>query len=390
MTFKLKRILAAVLAMLCLTVSLAGCNKEGDGSSESSDSSNYEEEQKPIHKVGYIFHDNVDGHTFSSEMNIQRVLAANRSSADTCYIDNVSITDFEAAVKKLIEFGCTDIVSASSIYSNMLSALSNRYMDINFIGYGVTGGGSNISSYTEQIYQGAYAAGVAAAYNSHSRKIGFVGDIDMLYLVPTVNAAALGTQAVFSTAKTYLATATEDGEIEDAIDSIIARGCDVIICYTSSAHAEKYCQQKGVKFIGSHNFSDMESDYSKMLMYFYTRRDSYFLAQFKQMSLDTWQPDGYTGNMGNGIVCISEALSANKDAGCQKVLDSLSAMLASGGEIFSGQLIDNTGVVRYLQTDTMTENQVYTMDWYVQGVESAGNFKEPKYNVAPNDLEIRF
>lgn len=390
MTFKWKRILSAVLAMLCLTVSLAGCDKEGASSSELSDSSNYEEEQKPVHKIGYIFHDDVDEFTFSSEMNNQRILAANRSNADTCYIENVSITDFEAAVKKLVDNGCTDIVSTSSIYTNMLTSISNRYMNVNFIGYGTVSGGSNISCYTEQPYQGAYAAGVAAAYNSHSRKIGFVGDIDMLYLVPTVNAAALGTQAVFSTATTYLAMATEDEEIENAIDSLVSTGCDVVICYTSSAHAEKYCQQKGVKFIGSHDFSETEADYSNMLMYFYTRRDSYFLAQFKQMQLDTWQPGVYTGNMGNGVVCISEALSANKDAGCQKVLDSLSVKLATGGLIFSGQLIDNEGIVQYLQTDTMTDNQVYAMSWYVQGVESAGNFKEPKYNVAPNDLEIKF
>lgn len=380
----------AVFVALCLTVCLAGCDGDGGLSDSSSDWSNSEEEEKPKHKVGYIFHDEVDDFTFSKDMNNQRLLAANRSSADTCYIDNVSITDFETAVKKLAEAGCTDIVSGSSVFASMLGTISNKYMNLNFIGYGTTGGGSNVSSYTELPYQGAYAGGVAAAYNSFSRKIGMVVDQDMLYPFSVVNAAALGTQAVFSSAKLYVIGATRDNEIEKAINELKNRGCDVIICYTSSAHAEDYCQEKKINFVGSHDFSELEGEYSNMLMYFYTRRDSYFLAQFKQMSLGTWQPDVYTGNMGNGIVCISEALSANKDTECQRVLDALVPMLSNGGEIFSGQLVDNGGVVRYLQTDTMTEQQIFNMDWYVQGVEVVGNYRQPQLTIPENPMEIQF
>lgn len=390
MAFKWKKILSAFLAAVCLAGCLSGCDKEEDSSSDmSSEISDYEEEQKPVHKVGYIFHDTVDEQTFSSDMNYQRILASNRSSVETCYIDNVSITDFEAAVKKLVDNGCTDIVSASSIYANMLKTIANKYINVNFIGYGTTSGSANVSNYTELPYQGSYAAGVAAAYNSYSRRIGFVGDIDMLYLTPTVNAAALGTQAVFSSAKLYMATATENSEIESAINNLISLGCDVIICYTSSAHAEEYCEQKGVKFVGSHDFSENESDYRNMLMYFYTRRDSYYLAQFKQMQLDTWEIGAYIGTMGNGTICISEALPANKDDQCQKVLDHISVTLSSGAEVFSGQLIDNSGIVRYLQTDIMTDKEIFAMDWYVQGVESAGNFKDAKYTIPANPLDIK-
>ncbi len=383
---------AAVFMAACVTLCLAGCDGEGDSSS--SDSSGSEEEQRVIHKVGYIFHGEADDPGFTRDMNTQRLHAANRSSVETCYIDNVSITDFERAVKTLIDAGCTDIVSGSSVFASKLSTISNRYMDINFIGYGMTRGGSNISTYTELPYQGAYAGGIAAAYNSYSRKIGFVGDEDMLYLIPVVNAAALGTQAVFDTAKLYTVTATRDKEIEKAIDALIARDCDVIICYTASSHAEEYCEEKGVKFVGSHDFTESENEFSKMLMYFYTRRDSYFLAQFKQMQLNTWTPESYTGNIGNGLICISEALSANKDtasedAGLQRILESLVPKLSNGGEIFSGQLVDNKGVPRYLQTDVMSDLEIFAMDWFVQGVEVVGNYREPQTTLPENPMEIQ-
>ncbi len=386
---------SVILAALCLVVCIAGCDGGNGSSDSSSDSSGTEGEVKPPHKVGYIFHGKADDPTFSAEMNAQRILAANRSSMDTCYIDGVSITDFEAAVQKLVEAGCTDIVSGSSVFASKLSTISNRYMNINFIGYGMTGGGSNVSAYTELPYQGAYAGGIAAAYNSHTRNIGFVGDNDMLYVMPVANAAALGAQAVFSTAKLYVAGATRDNEIEDAIDDLLARNCDVIICYTNSTHAEDYCEEKGVKFVGCHDFSEKEADYTKMLMYFYAARDSYFLAQFKQMQLDTWTTGVYTGSMGNGIICISEALSANKDQGAdkdkglQQVLNTLVSKLSSGGEIFSGQLIDNKGVARYLQSDVMTEQQIFSMNWYVEGVTVVGNYRGPQYTLPDNPLEIK-
>ncbi len=386
---------SVILAALCLVVCIAGCDGGNGSSDSSSTSSGTEGETKPPHKVGYIFHDKVDDPTFSAEMNYQRTLAANRSGMDTCYIDNVSITDFEAAVKKLVEAGCTDIVSGSSVFASRLSSISNRYMNINFIGYGTTGGGSNVSSYTELPYQGAYAGGIAAAYNSYTRNIGFVGDNDMLYVTPVINAAALGAQAVFSTAKLYAAGATRDNEIENAIDALIARDCDVIICYTSSTHAEEYCEEKGVKFVGCHDFSEKEGEYTKMLMYFYALRDSYFLAQFKQMQFDTWTPGVYTGRMGNGIICISEVLSANKDQGLdkdqglQQVLNTLVSKLSSGGEIFSGQLIDNKGVARYLQSDVMSEQQIFSMDWYVEGVTVVGDYRVPRLTLPDNPLEIK-
>lgn len=384
----IKRIAAAFLAA-CVTLCLAGC--DGDtSSSELSDSSGSEEEQKAIHKVGYIFNSEVDDPGFACDMNAQRLNAANRSSMETCYIDNVSITDFEKAVKALVDAGCTDIVSGSSVYSSMLSTISNKYMDINFIGYGMTRGGSNVSTYTELPYQGAYAGGITAAYNSFTRKIGFVGDQDMLYVIPVLNAAALGTQAVFDTAKIYAITATRDAEIEKSVDALIERGCDVIICYTASSHAEEYCEEKGVKFVGSHDFTENENDYTNMLMYFYTRRDSYFLAQFKQMQMDTWQPEAFIGSMGNGIICVSEALSANKDTDIQRILDSLVPALSYGGEIFSGQLVDNKGVTRYLQTDTMSESEIFAMDWFLQGVQIVGNYREPQLTLITNPMEIQY
>ena len=383
----LKRL--AVMMALCMTLGMTACNKEGEESSSEASSGTTGEAEAP-RKVGYVFQGSGDNGSFSAEMNVQRVKASNRSSMETCYIENVRIGDLESAVKQLISVGCTEIVAGSPIYANTLSSMSSKYMNINFISYGALSGPANVAAYSELMYQGAYAAGIMAAFNSDAEKIGFVGDMGMIYTVASVNAAALGLRDVFKEGKLYAATATKDDEIEKAIDTLLDNGCDVIICYTGSAHSEDYCQQKGVKFIGTHDFKGREESFSKMLMYYCARRDSYFLAQFKQMQLDTWVPETYVGDVGNGTIHISDALEPAAKKDTQKLIDALKPKLTSGDVyIFSGEIKDNTGTIKLFHTDMMSDSEIFNMDWFVDGVESAGDFREMVTNPEPNDFEVK-
>ena len=381
--------IAAALA-LCVTIGLTGCGGETSGES-SSDSSSVEEETIPV-KVGYIFHDSADDGGITGQFNLQRQKAARRCDVETVYIENVSVSDFESAVKALVSDGCTEIVSCSPTFTNALSAVSGRYMNVKFINYGATSiGTANVFSYTETAYQGTYVAGIAAAYNSKTQKVGLVADPELLYTYATTNAAALGVRMVFANGSLCIAGATEKNEIKQAVDALLAVGCDVIISYTESPYTAEYCEQKGVKFIGNLDYSGSEDNYKNMLMYYYAKRDSLFVSQFKQLKMDTWEPDVYKGSMANGIICVSEAQPCAKSNNnrTQDIIDEIVPLLTSGkAKIFSGELTDTYGNVRYMQNETMTENQIYSMDWYVLGVEPVGNFRKPQ-ETKPNSFEIK-
>lgn len=386
MISKLLKGIAAALA-LCVTIGLTGCSSE-TSSESSSDSSSVEEETIPV-KVGYIFHDKADDGGVTGQFNHQRQKAARRCDVETVYIEDVSVQDFESAVKALVSDGCTEIVSCSPTFTNVLNSISGRYMNVKFINYGATSiGTANVFSYTETAYQGAYVAGIAAAYNSKTQKVGLVADPELLYTYATTNAAALGVRMVFANGTLCVAGATEDSEIKQAVDALLAEGCDVIITYTESPYAADYCEQKGVKFIGNLDYTGSEDKYKNMLMYYYAKRDSLFVSQFKQLKMDTWEPDVYKGSMSNGIINISQAQSC-ADKRTQDIIDEIVPLLTSGkAYIFSGEIKDTLGNVRYMQTDTMTENQIYSMDWYVLGVQAVGNFRKPQTS-SPNTFEIK-
>ncbi len=373
--------------VLCVTLCLTGCGGETSDES-SSDSSGIEEETVPV-KVGYIFHDKADDGGVTGQFNLQRQKAARRCDVETVYIEDVSVKDFESAVKALVSDGCTEIVSCSSTFTNALSSISGRYMNVKFINYGAASiGTANVFSFTETAYQGAYVAGIAAAYNSKTQKVGLVADPELLYTYATTNAAALGVRMVFANGTLCVAGATENTEIKQAVDTLLDEGCDVIICYTESPYTADYCEQKGVKFIGNLDYSGSEDNYKNMLMYYYAKRDSLFVSQFKQLKMDTWQPDVYKGAMSNGIINISEAQPC-ADKRTQDIIDEIVPLLTSEkAMIFSGEIKDTLGNVRYMQTDTMTDAQIYAMDWYVLGVEPVGNFRKP-HESPTNSFEIK-
>ncbi len=390
MIAKWMRVLAAGLS-LCMLVGMTGCNKDAESGSgsETAETSESTAEAEDIIKVGYIFHDKVEDGGLSAELNDQRLKAASHSSVETCYIDGVSISDFDGAVKALADAGCSKIVSASPVYTNALTTTAGKYMNIDFIGYGARVRSVNIYAYTDMPYQAAYAAGMAAAYNSSAEKIGVVCDTDMLYAIPVINAAALGMQLVYEDAELKVAFGTKDDEIQKAITALKDSGCDVIICYTASREAANFCESSGIPFIDSLNHTQDAAEYSNMLMYFYSVRDSFFLAQFKQMQLDTWEAASYVGTMANGVINISDALPAAKD-GTQDIVAALVPKIASGqAYIFNGELKDTSGVIRYMRNDRMDLSEIYDMSWYVLGVEIIENFRQPISELTPNSFEIK-
>lgn len=385
------RMIAAALALV-MTLGFTGCSGgTGDESSESSDSSGSDDEQAKIRKVGYIFRESASDLSFAAQICEQRERASNRSSVDTCYIENVTLSDFEAAVEALSAEGCTDIVACSPTYMNIVnSSVAKKYMNLKFICFGDLSDSYNISAYSENPYQGAYVAGLVASYNSKTKKIGVVADSALPGTYPVINAVQLGTLVINDGgAEVYVAGAEKNSEIEEAIDALLENDCDVIVCYTNSGHSADYCQKKGVKFIGNLDYSGLEQEYSKMLMYFYCRRDDYFLAQFKAMKLDTWTPDVFIGEMGNNVINVSSALDAAEN-GSQHLIDAIVPHLTTGSaKVFKGPLKDTDGNTRYLEQETMTAKQVDAMNWYVLGVKKAGNFRKMVADPPRSTLEIK-
>ncbi len=384
----------SVLLALCVMLGgFTGCNgsdggETAEGTSESSDAGTAEAEEELV-KVGYILNGECDNGGFSSNINMDRLAACQYARVESYYIDNVNISDFALAANALIDKGCSYIVSGSWLYTNVLTDVAGKNMDVDFISYGARVRTVNVYAYTDHIFEGAYIAGMAAAYNTDTEKIGIVADPSMIYNKPVINAAALGTQLVYKDAELITAFAHKEDEIHKAVDALQAEGCDVIISYTESPEVVDYCESKGIKVIGNLDYSKNEQDYENLLMYYYTDHDSMYLAQFKQMQMKTWEPEEFVGSFANGAVSVSNAQACAKD-GTQDIIDALIPKVTNGDAyIFSGEMKNANGNIMIMQGGKYSPEEVYGMDWYVQGVKTLETFVVPKTDLEPNELEIK-
>lgn len=393
MTFSWLKKTSALLALCVMLGSVSGCNGDAgsseDGTAEGTVEATTSEAEETVVKVGFIFNGEVDWEGYCADANAQRLAASTHTDVESYYIDNVNITDFSEAVKRLQEAGCTYIVAGSWVYNNVLSEVAGKYMELKFISHGSRSRTVNISAYTDQMYEASYVAGMAAAYNSETEKIGMVVDNSMLYMKPVVNAAALGTQIVYQNAELVTAFASKSEEIRNAVDALAASGCDVIISYTESPETVEYCNSKGIKVIGNLDYSKTAENYENLLMYFYADHDSYYLAQFKQIQLENWEPGEYVGTLGNGGVSISSALPAAKD-GTQDIMSALIPKIAKGeATIFAGELKNVLDNVIIQKGAMMEPSEIYSMDWYVKGVNTdLESFVVPRTDLTENSFEI--
>ncbi len=382
---------SALLALAVMLGSFSGCSgdTESDGGTAETGEAVTSEVEEPAIKVGYIFKGEVDLGGYSSDANDFRLGASKHSDVESYYIDNVNITDFPKAVEMLSDIGCTYIVSGNWQYHNMLTEVAGKNMNLNFVSHGARIRNVNVSAYTDQMYEGAYVAGMAAAYNSENEKVGIVVDPSMIYSRAVINAAQLGAQLVYKDAETVAAFAAENGEIHSAVDALVNMGCDVIISYTESPETASYCNSKGIKFVGNLNYGDKAADYENMIMYFYADHGSYYLAQTKMIQLENWEPEEYVGTLSNGVVNVSTALTAAK-AGTQDIISALVPKISGGqANIFAGEIKDINGNVVILQNKAMQPSEVYAMDWYVKGVNvDLDTFVVPRTDIETSDLDI--
>lgn len=313
-------------------------------------------------KVGFVFSGNVNEETsFTNQTNLQRIMASNREGIDTCYVDNVNAENFENAINELKNNNCTDVFLFVSDCDNALAKYSESNPNMNFIYHGTHNITSNISTFSSKVQQGGYIAGLMASFNSETHNIGFVGDERLINNNAVANSIRAGSRLCRLDDQIFFENAHTNNDIESKIDLLIGENCDVIVCYTETSYSEEYCQQKGIKFIGSHDFSGKLEQFPDMLMYFYCRYDSYFLHDLKIIQEDNrCLPADYVGTIKDGTMSVSSALVRSKKDS-QKIMDAIITSFSS-----DVPLLDDQGRNRNEEYNDLTSEEKAEIRKYIQ------------------------
>jgi len=360
-----KRFLAlAALVVLMLAVA-AGC-----GGTEKAGSDQKAAEKT---KVAFIYVGPVGdaGWTYAHDQ-ARKYLEEQVSNLEVTILESVPEgADSERVIEDLVQKGNKIIFATSFGYMDSVQKVAAKYPDVVFLHCSGYKTADNAGTYFGRIYQPRYLSGIVAGKTTESNIIGYVAAFPIPEVVRGINAFTLGVRSVNpeATVKVVWTNTWFDPPAEkEAGKSLLEQGADVIAQHQDTPGPMQAAEDAGKFGIGYN--SDMRQYAPKAVLTGPVWNWGPYYVKTVQAVLDgTWKSDQYWGSMADGIVdlgpygdMVSEEIKAAVDVKKQEIL---------GGtwDVFTGPIKDNTGKERVAAGEKMSDQDMLSLDWFVEGVE---------------------
>jgi len=234
----------------------------------------------------------------------------------------------------------------------------------------------NTGSYFGYIGMCQYLNGIAAAYATKSKKIGFIAAKPIPQVLINVNSFALGARSVDPTITTTVIF-TGDWSMPvkeaEATNGLADQGIDVITCHVDGPKViMETAERRGIFACGYH------ADQSKLAPKGYlTGAEWNWITVYKQFIADEEGnkplPNFVRGGLAEGFVKMSPYGPGLSAAG-RKNVDSVKAEILKGGfSVFKGPMNDNKGnvVIPAGKAYPETAVELESLNYLVQGVNGA-------------------
>lgn len=356
-----RRVLCLLLAVLSLAMILTGCAGQGGATKEKV-------------KVGFVYIGSAGdkGYTYAHELGRKYVLEKLGDKVEILYQENVSDSDNSsvAVMQSFIDQGCTVIFANSYGYMDYMYDIAKDYPNVKFLHCSGYKSSDNMLNYFGRIYQARYLSGIVAGMKTQTNKIGYVGAFPIPEVVRGINAFTLGVRSVNPDAtvevvwtNTWYDPATE----KQAAIALLDNNCDVIAQHQDTTAPQQAAEERGKWSIG-YNCDTSEVATKSYMTAPIWNWGPYYAAQIQKVIDGTWKPENYWGGINDGIVDLAP-LTANAPEGAQAKVDEMKAKIKSGEfKVFEGPIKDQTGAVKVPAGTVMTDEELLSFDWFVEGV----------------------
>ncbi|MCD8018642.1 MAG: BMP family ABC transporter substrate-binding protein [Clostridiales bacterium] len=270
----MKRYIAIVMALFTI-LSVAGCNKVSDliTSDTDSEESSYraEDDDDDALKAGFIFNLGTDATDTIARIADIRTMQSDLDMTDSQILieTDVSNADCGETIDSLVEDGCNIIFACYSGYEDAVLEAAASYPDVEFC---VEGGKqaekselTNVHNYYVRLYEGYYAAGVAAGVklnqmlndgevSSDNCVIGFVANKENARTISCINAFYLGVNEVCTQSTVMVRYTDSRGVYDDdgeAAQQLVKAGAGLMCQFTSTTAAAAVCAENDIPIVGN-------------------------------------------------------------------------------------------------------------------------------------------
>lgn len=321
--------------------------------------------------------------TYSHDLGRQHVDKILKEQVETSFVDNVPEDgDAYKYLKELAEKGADVVFATSPAFISATLKAALEYPNVRFFNCSETHSFKHVNTYFGRIYEARFLAGVIAGSMTQSDKLGYIGTCPVPEVVCGINAFALGAAMVNPGIKVKVEwTCQWDSHemSENAGTHLISSGVDIISHHNTLANRE-ISPEYGVYSMVC------DVDMKKCVPGEYLAAPVWNWGIFyekiiKSLLNDTWKAitDIFGENqklvnfwwgMDSGVVDFfySKRLVPRQT---QKLVNLLKKAIANNSfQPFTGPVYDRMGVLRLKEDEAASHEQVLSMDWFVDAVES--------------------
>lgn len=351
-----------LVAVLVLSLVLVGCggNKPADNPAE----------KEMV--VGFIYVGPIGDGGYTYSHNQGRLYLEEKLGVKTLYKENVAEEDQAVmnAVSDMVDQGAKVIFATSFGFMDGLEKSSKEYPEVSFMhcsGYKMT---DNMGNYFGRMYQARYLTGIVAGLKTETNNIGYVGAHKIPEVIRGLNAFTLGVQSVnpdavvhFVETQTWYDPATE----KEAAKALLDAGADVIAQHQDTAGPQQAAEEAKAFSIG-YNTDMKDAAPGAYMTSAVWNWGPYYVDQVQKVKDGKWEATSYWGGLTDNIIDIAPLTDLAPAEAAELVAEVKAQFVSGEKDVFVGPIYDNKGELKIAEGQKLTDEEMLSIDWFVQGV----------------------
>lgn len=324
-------------------------------------------------KVGFVYSGPVAdvGWTYQHDLGRKMVEQTFGAQVQTVYVEKVPEgPDAERVLRQLIADGCKMIFTTSFGFMDPTIKVAADFPDITFEHCSGYKGAPNVGLYQTRFYEGAYLLGMLAGHRTRTNTLGYVAPFPIPEVIRNLDAWVLGARAVNPKVQAkvvWISSWYDPPKERDAAQALINQGADVMYQNTDSPAIVQLAQAKGLWALGQ------DSDMTRFGPQAHLSANTlnwgvYYVHKVRQKLAGQWKAEDTKWGLKEGIVQLAALGPSVPKEAVGPFEQRKAAILAGRFHPFTGPITDQTGKIRVAAGQTLSEAELWTMKWYVDGI----------------------
>ncbi len=305
-------------------------------------------------------------------------LERNIPGVETVYAESIPEQgpDGERVIRSFAQDGADIIFTTSFGFMDATINVAADFPETTFVHISGFKTAENVGTGFGKIEEPRYVSGLVAGAMSESGQLGYVAAFPIPEVIRGINAFTLGVREINpeATVQVVWTNTWFDPQLErQAAEALLDGGADVIAQHQDTPGPQQAAEERGKYGVGYD--ADMAPlAPAAVLTSAIWNWGGFYTDTVRQVIEGTWQSSQYWGGWEDGIVDLAP-LGPMVPDDVRQSTEAAIAEFESGDQsistIFTGPLTDQSGEVRVPAGETMTDEELLSMDWFVAGVQGA-------------------